>query len=305
VCQSAVYASTSTAVIDELKLSGHLLLQACASSPATTQGANAQNWSNTLWAATVLRWYNQGLFLRGAAALAAMSPAEVQPQHFSNALYACAVCAHWDDSVQQLMGRVEEYDLAAFTSQGLANTLYAWAVLSCDMTTCGAWKYQGAWSNAVPALWKEAARRDVGSFVEGELRQLHAAQLRAEHLGTPGMPAGQLLDAAMAAGWSDGGITISASQREVASVLQQLGYTTQLEKRSPDGVMNADVGVTALPNGRPCSIAVEFDGPSHFMTDNSSGTSTSSNRAAPVGRLNGPTRLRNALLHARFPDGVV
>jgi hypothetical protein len=71
-------------------------------------------------------------------------------------------------------------------------------------------------------------------------------------------------------------------------------------------VMSADVGVTALPDGSPCSIAVKFDGPSHFMTDNSSSISTStSNRAAPVDRLDGPTRLRNAFLQARFPDGVV
>jgi hypothetical protein len=29
---------------------------------------------------------------------------------------------------------------------------------------------------------------------------------------------------------------------------------------SPDGLMSADVGVTEHPDGRPCSIAVEYDG---------------------------------------------
>jgi hypothetical protein len=303
--QTAVDASTSAIVIGELQKGGHLLLQACAFSPTATQGAKPQEWSNTLWAAAVLRWYDQRLFSQGAAALAAMPPAHLKPQDVSNSLYACALCAHWDDNVQQLMGQVEEYDLAAFSTQELTNTLYAWAVLSCVVTTSGAsQQHQGALCSAAVPLFKEAVRRGVSSFVQVELGQLYTAQLSAEHLCIPGLPAGPLLEAEKEAGWSDGKATISASQREVASVLQQLGYTTQLEMRSPDEVMSADVGVTALPDGSPCSIAVEFDGPSHFMTDNSSGTSISSTNSA-VDRLDGPTRLRNAFLQARFPDGVV
>jgi hypothetical protein len=301
--QTAVDTSTSA---DKLLKGGHLLLQACASSPTALQGAKSQAWSNTLWAAAVLRWYDQHVLSQGAAALAAMPPAEVKPQEVSNALYACAFCAHWDDNVQQLMGRVEEYDLAAFSAQALANTLYAWAVLYHLVTACGAsQQHWGAWTSAARALFKEAARRDVSSFTQEGLRQLYAAHLYYQHLGTPGLPAGALLEAAMAARWSDGEPTISARQREVASVLQQLGYTTQLEMRSPDGVMSADVGVNALPDGSPCSIAVEFDGPFHYVIDNSSSNTPSSNRAAPVDRLDGPTRLRNAFLQARFPDGVV
>jgi hypothetical protein len=153
-------------------------------------------------------------------------------------------------------------------------------------------------------LFKEAVRRDVNSFVRENLSQLYIAHMCAGHLSMSGLPAGAVLEAARAARWSFAEPTISARQREVASALQQLGYTTQLEMKSPDGVMSVDVGVTALPDGSPCSIAVEFDGPTHFMTDNSS-TSPSSNRGAPVDRVDGPTRLRNALLQARFSDGVV
>jgi hypothetical protein len=304
--QTAVDASNSAAITEKLQRGGHLLLQACASSPTATQGAKPQEWSNTLWAAAVLRWYHERFLSQGAEALAAMPPAHLKPQDVSNSLYACAVCAHWDDNVQQLMCRVEEYDLAAFNAQDLANTLYAWAVLSCVVATSGAsQQHQGAWSSAAPALFKEASRRGVSVLVEKDLSQLYAAHMCAEHLGTPGLPAGAVLEATRAVGWSDGDITISARQREVASALQQLRYTTQLEMKSPDGVMSVDVGVTALPDGSPCSIAVEYDGPSHFMTDNSSSNSPTSNRAAPVDRLDGPTRLRNVFLQARFPDGVV
>jgi hypothetical protein len=304
--QTAV--ATRAAVTEKLQEVGHLLFQACASSPTAMEGAKPQAWSNTLWAAAALRWYDQGLFAQGAAALAAMPPAELEPQHISNGLYACAVCAHWDDNVQQQLGRVGECDLSSFTGQALANTLYAWAVLSRVMTTFGAaQQHKGAWSSASQALFQEAVQRNVSSYVEQELGQLYVAQLHCQHLGIPGLPVGAVLEAARAVGWTLAELSTTAGQREVATVLQQLGYTTQLEMKSPDGVMSADVGVTALPDGCPCSIAVEFDGPHHFVADNSSATSSSrSNKtAAAVDRLEGPTRLRNALLQARFPDGVV
>jgi hypothetical protein len=306
--QTAVDTSASTAVKGKLRKGGHLLLQTCASNPAAMQGAIPQNWSNTLWAAAVLRWYDQCLFAQGAAALAAMPPAEVKPQALSMALYACAFCAHWDDSVQQLMGRVEEYDLTAFNEQELTNTLYAWAVLSHLVSTAGAsQQYQCLCSSATKSLFRAAARRDVNSYTQGGLRQLYVAHLYCQHLGKPGLPAGAVLEAARAVGWFGDKPIISAGQRKVSSILQQLGYNTQLEMRSPDGVMSADVGVTALPDGRPCSIAVEYDGPHHFVADYSSSSSSSSSNveSAAVGRLDGPTRLRNALLHARFPVGVV
>jgi hypothetical protein len=284
---------------------GSVLLTKLAGNSQIMLKATPQAWSNTLWAAAVLRWYDQHLFSQGAAALAAMPPAHLKPQDISNALYACAVCAHWDDSVQQLIGQAEEYDLTAFNRQNLTNTLYAWAVLSCVRTTSGASQQdQGGWISAAEPLFKDAAKRDLGSFVKEDLGQLHAAQICAEHLGIPGLAAGAVLAAARAAGWSFGKATISSRQREVGSVLQQLGYTIQLEMMSPDGLMSADVGVTALPDGTPCSIAVEFDGPCHFVTDSNS-TIFTNNRAAATDRLDGPTRLRNALLQARFSDGVV
>jgi hypothetical protein len=304
--QAAV--NTRAAVIEKLQEGGHLLLQACACSPTALQGASPQAWSNTLWAAAVLRWYDQGLFSQAAAALAAMPPGDIKPQHISNGLYACAVCAHWDDNVQRLLGQVEEYDLASFSCQDLANTMYAWAVLvQLAKTHRASQQHQGTWSTAATLLFSEAAQRNVSSFTNEGVGQLYIAHICAEDLGILGLPAGAVLKAARAAGWSVGKATISRGQRGVASVLQQLGYTTQLEMKSPDGLMSADIGVTALPDGSPCSIAVEYDGRSHYVTDNSSANSPSRNTSAAlsVDRVDGPTRLRNALLQARFTDGVV
>jgi hypothetical protein len=304
--QTAVDTSTS-AVIGKLQKGGHLLLQACvSSSPTALQGAKSQEWANTLWAAAVLRWYDQRLFSQGTAALVAARHAEVQPQNISNALHACALVAHWDGNVQQLMGQLNEYNLAAFNAQNLANTLYAWAVLSCVLATSGAAQHRReVLSSAAEPLFKEAARRSTHSFGELELRQLYTAHVCAEHLGIPGLPTGALLEAAMQAGMT-GSTTTSPWQKEVNSALRQMGYTTQPEMRSPDGLMSADIVITKVSGGKPCSIAVEYDGLYHYVTDNSSSTfPSSSSTTAPAVRLNGPTRLRNALLQGRFPDGVV
>jgi hypothetical protein len=296
--QTAVSTSTTAEITTALQKLGHLLLQACAFNPAL-QGAKSQEVSNSMWAAAVLRWYDPGLFSQGAAALATMPPAEVKPQAVSNALYACALCAHWDGNVQQLLGGVNEYDLAAFDSQALANTLYAWAVLSCAVATFGAEQQRAqALSTAAAALLQEAASRPASSFIQEQLRQLYTAHLYAQHLGLPGLPAGPVLEAARAAGWSDGKLTPSGRQKEVARALEQLEYTAQVEMKSPDGLMSADVGVTSLPDGSPCSIAVEYDGQYHYVIEYSGSGSVRD-------RLDGPTRLRNTFLHARFPDGLV
>jgi hypothetical protein len=295
--QTALDAGMKSVLTDKLKNNGHMLLQACTSNPTALQEGTTQAWSNTLWAAAVLCWYDQNLFTQGAAALAAMPPAALKPQDVSNTLYACALCAHWDDHVQQLLGQV--HDLTAFTGQHLANSLYAWAVLSCTVaTTTGAGQLKALGSAAASALFQEAASRPVSSFAEAEFRQLYTAHLYAQHLGLQGLPAGPVLEAARAAGWSDGKLTPSGRQKEVARALQQLGYTVQVEMKSPDGVMSADVGVNALPDGSPCSIAVEYDGQSHYVTEYSGSVTVGDS-------LDGPTRLRNVFLHARFPDGLV
>jgi response regulator RpfG family c-di-GMP phosphodiesterase len=77
-----------------------------------------------------------------------------------------------------------------------------------------------------------------------------------------------------------------------------MGYTTELEAMSPEGLMRPDIVITALPDGTSCSIAVEFDGLSHYVSEQ-----YSSDEA--VDRLNGRTQLRNALLSRSFPDGLL
>jgi hypothetical protein len=261
-------------------------------------GATPQAWSNTIWAAATLRLYNQGLFKRAMQELSAMPSAAMKPQQLSNALWACAICAHWDSGVQQLLGRLRDFDLVQFNGQDLANTAWAWAVLVCLAQEDGSYgQHAQCFQQVAAALFKEAASRPVSSLTAEGRRQLYQAHLFAGYLGIPGLPAWQVLEAATQAGLTVH-ITTSRRQQNVSSALKQMGYTTQLEGLSPDSLMGADIAITALPDGSPCSIAVEFDGPSHYIAELTAS-------GASVDRLEGPTRLRNSLLSRSFPDGVV
>jgi hypothetical protein len=277
---------------------GAQLLCKLTSNLGVMKGAKPQEWSNTLWAAATLRLYHQDLFKRALQELAAMPLAATNAQTISNSLCACAVCAHWDSGVQQLLSRVRESDLAPFKGQDLGNNAWAWAVLACLAQEDGSFEqHEQCFQAAATTMFKEAALRPVNSFtVEGK-QQLYQAHLFAGYLGIPGLPAGQVLQAATQAGLTVH-TTSSRSQQEVNNALRQMAYTTQLEGLSPDGLMRADTVITALPDGSPCSIAVEYDGSFHYVTEHTAS-------GASVDRLDGPTRLRNALLSRSFPDGLV
>jgi hypothetical protein len=289
----------SKQLAQQLQQHGHTLVRRIATRLDTLRGATSQAWSNTLWAAATLRFYDQGLFSRAVQELSAVPSVALEPQGLSNALCACATCAHWGSNVQQLLGRVREFDLAQFNGQDLGNTAWAWAVLATLAQEGGSYEqHEQCFQQVAALLFKEAASRPVSSFTAEGRRQLYQAHLIAGYLGISGLPAGQVLEAAMHAGLITDTTISSRSQQEVHSALRQMGYTTQLEGLSPDCLIKADIAITALPDGSPCSIAVEVDGPSHYVTEQNAST-------APADRLDGPTRLRNALLSRSFPDGLV
>jgi hypothetical protein len=291
---------SSSKLAEQLLHSGQqLLARMCASLDQAMRGAKPQEWANSVWAVAKLRWYDHGLLQQGVKAQLGLPVACIQSQHVSNTLLACAVCAHWDSGAQQLLGRVAEMGAAVINGQDLCNNLYAWAVLSCV-----ALEGQGSASShtappssdAAALLFEEAARRPVALFTAEGLHQLCAAHQLAQSLGMAGLPEGQVLKAAQAAGWSDGEPTLNRWQQEVAAALQRLGYSTKMEGRSKDGLMSVDVVVTAQPDRTPCRIAVEYDGAYHYLTPSDSNSKHC---------LNGSTRLRNTFLRPRFPDGLL
>jgi hypothetical protein len=276
---------------------GHKLLSACASTPGALRGATPQALSNVLWAASDLRWYNQRFFTDTAAALLTAGM-DVTPQNLSNMLLACAVCAHWDSHVHQLLVSVTSYDLQDFSEQGITNTLYTWAVLTCIAREAGAGQQQVQELGQVAgALFEEAWRRweqNHGVCNEVSLCQLFQAHMYAEHLGLPQRLEGELLSKARDA-WCTWSHTTSRGQQEVNSTLQQMGYTTEPHATTADGLFRPDITIT---NGTSRSMAVEFDGPHHYVREHR-GNGTA------IDRLNGPTRLRNVLLRPRSPGGVL
>jgi hypothetical protein len=282
---------------------GQKLLSACASSPGALQGAKPQHLSNLLWAASNLSWYDQNLFSNAAAALLrAMSDGMgITPQQLSNTLLGCAGCAHWGNDVHQLLVSVTSYDLHDFSEQGITNTLYSWAVLTCIAREAGAGQQQVQELGQVAgALFEEAGRRweqNHGVCNEVSLCQLFQAHMYAEHLGLPQRLEGELLSKARDA-WCTWSHTTSRGQQEVNSTLQQMGYTTGPHATTADGLFRPDITITELPNGTSRSVAVEFDGPSHYVREHR-GNGTA------IDRLNGPTRLRNVLLRPRCPDGLL
>jgi hypothetical protein len=283
---------------DDFKGYGHKLLAACASTPGALQGAKPQELSNSVWAASVLRWYDRQFFSDAAAFLAAMSDGKnMTPQNFSNTLLACAACAHWDSHVHQLLVRVQQAHLPAVTEQQLANTLYAWAVLTRIAQEAGAGQQQVQELGQVAgALFKEAGRRlaiNHSVFINEHLCQLFQAHMYAEYLGLPQRLEGELLNKAKSA-WCGSRHTDSDRQKEVNKSLIQMGCTTQLHATSADGLMRPHIIITALPDGTLCSIAVECDGHHDFVREHSGD-------GAAVDRLDGRTRLRHVSLEARFP----
>jgi hypothetical protein len=294
-----------TQLAEQLQGYGHGLLGQCACAPGVLQEAKLQGVSNLVWAASVLGWYDRGFFSHAASTLlqALLVGSHVKPQELSNALLACATCAHWDRHVQQLLEWVAGHSLADFTLQHLANTLHAWAVLTCIAKEAGADQQQVQQLGQVAgALFKEPQGRwaqDPAVFVQEGLFQLFQAHMYAVHLGVPQQLEGGLLDQARAAWWAHKHI-VGDSEREVASALRRMGCTirTQPQASNPDELMRPDIVITALPNGTSCSIAVEYDGKYHYITEQAGS-------GVWVDRLDGPTRLRNALSRARFPDGVL
>lgn len=83
-------------------------------------------------------------------------------------------------------------------------------------------------------------------------------------------------------------VLTSNAQGQMLEAVQSLGYAASMETPSRDGAMCMDVQFT-LPDGRV--VAVEFDGPRHFCSNQ------------PY-RLNGSTRLRNAMLRRRVDEVI-
>jgi hypothetical protein len=98
----------------------------------------------------------------------------------------------------------------------------------------------------------------------------------------------------------DFSISTSSSQRSVATALSRLGFDPQLEVQIFNGILTVDIVIelsapaqsdsTSQQPERTSRVAIEFDGPTHFLRP------AMGSRDDRVGPLNGKSRFRNTLI---------
>ena len=210
------------------------------------------------------------------------------PQELANTLWAWATLdAHPGEDVLLSVGRCVERRLEGFNPQGLANALWAWATMGVH-----------------PG---EDLLRSVGRCVERKLAEMGAEDkmqvfqahlvfsatmaLEARELGLTERAVEELREA-----WREEvkATRVSRLQRDVARVMaEELGVESAMEVETEDALFCIDI----VPRGS--RVAVEVDGPSHFVRVlQSSGAVEGKTTTAWAWKESGATLARHTLLWA-------
>ncbi|PNW72735.1 hypothetical protein CHLRE_15g638550v5 [Chlamydomonas reinhardtii] len=268
---------------------------AAAQRPGVMAGATSQNWANLLYALALVR-HQPPPALLDAGAAAAMQRGNAQD--CANTLWALAVLqlrhAGLEAAVCGRLGELLRQEPESLAEQALCNSLWALAVLA-----GGGGPASPAAAALAPALAREAARRHE-EFQTEALSQLWQAQ---QELGgevtavlarSPDLLAA--MEAAVAAERVTGSNT-SRLQEQVAEALQRLlqkGRLPIVSVRTEvvvEGVLGRVDIVADWSDGR--RVAIEVDGPDHFLT----------NRKDDPSAVDGSTALRNRQLRRAFGEG--
>jgi hypothetical protein len=154
------------------------------------------------------------------------------------------------------------------TSQGLSNTLFAYATLSTlrgvELPSCHA------------AVWDRVCGLEARDFNHEELCMLFQVHLmhtsfdttRSVKVAYPAWLMGEAQNAWKQQVLDDN--TVSDAQRDLARVFDKLGVRNDMEHVTDDGYFSMDI---YLPE---YDVAVEFDGPSHYYDNNNKDSSSSS-----------------------------
>jgi hypothetical protein len=160
----------------------------------------------------------------------------------------------------------------SMNSQDLANTVFAYATLSTlrdvELPSCHA------------AVWDQVCGLEARDFKDEELRMLFHAHLMHDSSDTSrsvkvAYPAWLMAEAREA--WMRNVLddnTTSSGQRELARVFGELGVKHQEERVTDDGYFSMDI---YLPKH---DVAVEFDGPTHYMDSSSTSRDASRTKTA-------------------------
>ena len=194
-----------------------------------------QDIANTLWALSKLGWYEASVYSTLTSAFEHES-SSADPQHFSNVLLSCAEARHWDSSMEglaELISKQSEQQWGKWNGQNLANSLYAWAVLTAAGPNAAS--ASPSFKSMAQQLFSQVSKRGPPAFIDLELSQLFVAHQVAVYGKLPGN--GLSADAQLL---GKAGATYDANMRnlqrmvkgreinEVAAALQHVGYEVEV-----------------------------------------------------------------------------
>ncbi|PNW72743.1 hypothetical protein CHLRE_15g638304v5 [Chlamydomonas reinhardtii] len=268
---------------------------AAAQRPGVMAGAKPQAWANLLYALALVR-HQPPPALLDAGAAAAMQRGNAQA--CANTLWALAVLqlrhAGLEAAVCGRLGELLRQGPESLVAQDLCNSLWAVAVLA-----GGGGPASPAASALAPALAREAVRRRQEFQTEGLLQLWQARQELGGEVAEALARSPDLLaamEAAVAAERATG-LNTSRLQEQVAEALQRLlqkGRLPIVSVRTEvvvEGVLGRVDIVADWSDGR--RVAIEVDGPDHFLT----------NRKDDPSAVDGSTALRNRQLRRAFGEG--
>jgi hypothetical protein len=223
------------------------------------QDTNPRDAANVAWAFATL-----GL-MPGAEARAALETVVVRvgpdmnPQDAANVAWSFATLG-WEPGAEARAALEAAVELVGpdMNPQNVSTTL--WSILSLAATRAV------PLPACYPSLWQAACGLEERSFNRVEIRMLfHAHLIHTELVG--GVARGEVTfppwimhqarEAWMYSARDD--VTVSSAVKEIASILGDLGIRNEVERLTDDGYFSVDV---YLPND---DVALEFDGPSHFI----------------------------------------
>ena len=271
--------------------------------PGTMATATPQNWSNLLYALSVMRHQPPPVLLDAGAAAAMRANSVNGPQDCANTLYALAVLqlrhAGLEAAVCGRLGELQQEDLESLTEQGLANSLWAVAVfgetgspamqqLAMQLARDAAIRWEEFADEGLTQLWQ--AQQALGGEVAAALRGNRSLQAA--------------MDKAVAT-YREDTKHLPDDQKQLLAALRRLeqhgretagGLAVQSVQTGvvAQGVLTPVDAVMGLVDGR--QVAVEMLGPKRFIYNRKQDDPTA---------VNGGTGMRNRQLRRAFSEGGV
>jgi hypothetical protein len=156
----------------------------------------------------------------------------------------------------------------------------SWAVVILDLASRN--------EALLQSLWKQMIKTDTAKLTSAELGQLAQVDLYARVSGVKLEEVSPVLKGKMVEATKINVNKSSKSEDEYSTLLTEVGFEHKREVSPLDGDYGCFLAIDFACKEK--MIAVEFDGPSHFLTD------LKPNSKPNFGRENGPTKAKRMLL---------